>query len=213
MDQLRHCHEGDHALQLRADTAEPSQSSKGNRLLGDCTSVFIANWHCIVFTLVGGAGSRRLETQDYDLLVYLFFAIGMCLFQKRQRQIFAIEDSLRWPALHLRYKAAIVQLELRKRTSRTSLALQSCEISSWSCGSATLVVQVAIFLNLPKWSCASTNLALSLHYNVVVFEVELQKCTLRTTLAVLSSWSCYTCEAKFRFSSWSCGSALRVLHL
>ena len=59
--------------------------------------------------------------------------------------------------LDLYYKVAVFELELRKCTSRTRLALR---FSSWSCGSVLRV--------------------LDLYYKVAIFELELRKFTSRT---------------------------------
>ena len=64
---------------------------------------------------------------------------------------------------------------------------------------------------------------LDLYYKVAIFELELRKCTSRTRLVLQSCdfraedaevyFVYYTCTTKLRFSSWRCGSVLRVLDL
>ena len=61
------------------------------------------------------------------------------------------------------------------------------------------------------------------NYKVAIFERELRKCTSRTRLVIQSCdfragaaevyFAYSTCTTKLRFSSWSCGSVLRVLDL
>ena len=99
--------------------------------------------------------------------------------------------------LHVYYKVAILQREL----SRTTLVLKSCDF---------------------ELSCGSVLRVLHLYYKVAILQRELRKCTSRTTLVLKScdfELSCgsvfryYACTTKLRFSSWGCGSVLRVLHV
>ena len=117
--------------------------------------------------------------------------------------------------LHLCYKAAIFELELRKCTSHTTLVLQSraegyfVYFAHYSCTTK---------LRFSSKGCGSVLRVL--HYKAAIFELELRKCTLRTALVLQSCdfrargaevhFACYT--TKLRFSSSSCGSVLRVVH-
>ena len=152
--------------------------------------------------------------------------------------------------LHLYYKAAIFELELRKYNSLTTPVLQSCDFqsgaaevyftyytcstklrfSSWSCGTVLRVLhyKAAIFeLELRKCTSRTTPVLCGtvlrvLHYKAAIFELELRKCTSRTTPVLQSCdfrpgaaevyFAYYTCSTKLRFSTWSCGSVLRVRH-
>ena len=63
----------------------------------------------------------------------------------------------------------------------------------------------------------------AVHYKVAIVQLELRNCTSRTTLVLQSCdfpagaaevyFAYYTCTTKLRFSSWSCGSVLRALHV
>ena len=78
-------------------------------------------------------------------------------------------------------------------------------------------------LRFSSWRCGSVLRLLDLYYKVAIFELELRKCTSRTTLVLQSCdfrsgaaevyFSYYTCTTKLRFSSWRCGSVLRLLDL
>ena len=105
--------------------------------------------------------------------------------------------------LDLYYKVAIFELELRKRTSRTTLFLQSCELRA---GAAEVYFAYNTFsakLRDSSWSCGSVlRLLHSVLQGCGIFKLELRNCRLRTTL----------CSAELRGSSWSSGSVLCVLH-
>ena len=124
--------------------------------------------------------------------------------------------------LHFFCKVARFELEVRKRSSRTKLFLQSCEVRAElrkRTSRTTLFLQS--LLRDSSWSCGSVLRVLHFICKVARFEVELRKRTSRTTLHLQSCeipagaaeayFAYYTLSAKLRDSSWSCGSVLRVL--
>ena len=95
-------------------------------------------------------------------------------------------------------------------------------LSSWSC-QGVLRKYDTCTEKLRFSSCGSVLRVLDLHDKVAIFELEMRKCTLRTRLVLQSCdfragdaevyLAYYTCTTKLRFSSWRCGSVLRVLDL
>ena len=84
--------------------------------------------------------------------------------------------------LGLRYRVAIFELELWKCTSRTRVALQSCDLELRKCTSRTrLVLQN---LRVLSWGCGSVVCVLDLCYKGASFELGLRKCSLRTRLVL-----------------------------
>ena len=110
---------------------------------------------------------------------------------------------------------------MRKCTSRTRLVLQSCDFQAGAAEVYFAHLSCTTKLRFSSWSCGSVFRVLVLYYKVAIFE--LQKCTSRTCLVLQSCefragdaevyFAYLTCTTKFRFSSWKCGSVLRVLDL
>ena len=125
--------------------------------------------------------------------------------------------------LQLYYKVAIIQLELRKCTSRTTLVLQSCDFPAGAAEVYFAYYACATKLRCSSWSCASVLRVLHVYYKVAIFQLDVRKCTSRATLVLQSCdfpagaaevyFAYYTCTTKLRFCNWGCGSVLRVLHL
>ena len=118
---------------------------------------------------------------------------------------------------------AIFELELRNCTSRSALVLHSCDFRAGAVEVHFAYYTFTTKLRFSSWSCGSVLGVLRLYYTVTIFELGLWKCTLRTTLLLQSCdfragaaeayLAYYACTTKLRVSSWSCGSALRALHL
>ena len=95
------------------------------------------------------------------------------------------------------YKVATFELELRKCTLQTRLALQSRDCRTGAAEVHFTYYSCATKLRRPSWSCGSVLRVRHLYYKVVAGR----------------SFEYYTCTTKLRFPSWSCKSVLRVLHL
>ena len=112
---------------------------------------------------------------------------------------------------------------LRKCTSCTRLVLQSCDFRAGDAEVYFAYQTCATKLRFSSWSCGSVLRVLDLYYKVANFELELRKCTLRTRLVLQSCdfragdaevyFAYQTCATKLRFSSWRCGTVLRLLDL
>ena len=124
--------------------------------------------------------------------------------------------------LHSYYKVEICELELRKCTLRTTVVLQSCDFRAGAAEVYFAYYTLTTKLRFASWSCGSVLCVLHSYYKVAIFELELRKCTLRTTLLLQSCdfragaaevyFAYYSRATKLRFASWSCGSVLCVLH-
>ena len=83
---------------------------------------------------------------------------------------------------HWHYKVAIFELELRKCSSRTRLALQRCDFRAGAAEVCFAYWSCATKLRFSTWSCGS--ILCVLDYKVAIFELELQKCASRARLAL-----------------------------
>ena len=109
--------------------------------------------------------------------------------------------------LHLHYKAAIFELELRKCTLCTALVLQSCAFQAdFQAGAVEVYFAhktCTTKLRFWSWSCGNILRALDLYYKVAILDLELRKCTSRTSL-VLQSCDFQAGAAEVCFAHYSC---------
>ena len=82
--------------------------------------------------------------------------------------------------LHLCYKAAIFELELRKCTARATTVLQSCDFELELRKCASHIILVLQSCGFSSWSCGSVLRVLHSYHKAAIFELELRKCTSRT---------------------------------